>query len=505
MHKFLFFLFLASSITYSQDSCEGFFCKEKESKKNKRIVIPETNRYFSESYSSNATLEDFKNALFVLQLYAFEESYGAFGYENMTLRNNVLELRNVLFTQSYLMDYEGIRNASNLNQYILSHAKIGQNQYIYDSAIEIEKIVIDLNYFNKTNQILKSGKYTSLSSENPISITGVKVVGFEDILTEELSKELTFSSAYMNKMLKYLNNMSLFTKANAFQRGSDFRYEGDVIFRLGNDFEIDMFADQSFSDSDGLLKFLSDFYSPLENLFSDFYKKVASDFKNCPVNHNSTGRELYSYWDSGYSNYTDCFYANTMIRFYFSDTLESLENIDEADKVLDEIVSPSFERNLIASQINSEQKIYEISYNFKWSNRLFTDIKIASGGIIDAALLGARGLFSYKLSREEFNLLVQNQLLNQDLVDRTIVNLYFGDVAPNSSNTQLYDMYLEYYPKFKRFFDNPRSIGFKIKFKNGFNTNVLDEMVNNPLLVTYLLNESEVSLLLNEDSSFRRL
>ena len=68
MHKFLFFLFLASSIAYSQDSCEGFFCKEKESKKNNRIVIPETNRYFSESYSSNAALEDFKNALFVLQL-----------------------------------------------------------------------------------------------------------------------------------------------------------------------------------------------------------------------------------------------------------------------------------------------------------------------------------------------------------------------------------------------------------------------------------------------------
>ena len=138
------------------------------------------------------------------------------------------------------------------------------------------------------------------------------------------------------------------------------------------------------------------------------------------------------------------------------------------------------------NQLNT--KIFETNVNVAWSERLFKDISLLSGGTIDAGLFTMKSLLAEKLTKSEFE-----QTLGFFLMDPEL-----SSIASGFSFDEFYKVYSDYYFKLKSFANNPKGIGVNVKSKDGLDTEYLLYLAENPLLVMGLLNNIEVELLLNK-------
>ena len=167
---------------------------------------------------------------------------------------------------------------------------------------------------------------------------------------------------------------------------------------------------------------------------------------------------------------------------FLESAFDDIEGVDNYEDLID-----SFDEDLLyVNQPNT--KIFESNVNLAWSERLFKDISLLSGGTIDAGLFTMKSLLAEKLTKSEFE-----QTLGFFLMDPEV-----SSIASGFSFDELYRVYSDYYFKLKSFANNPKGIGVSVKSKDGLDTEYLLYLTENPLLVMGLLNSVEVELLLNK-------
>ena len=127
--------------------------------------------------------------------------------------------------------------------------------------------------------------------------------------------------------------------------------------------------------------------------------------------------------------------------------------------------------------------------NVAWSERLFNDISLLSGGTVDAGLFTMKSLLAEKLTKSEFE-----QTLGFFLMDPEV-----SSIASGFSFDELYSLFGLLF-KLKSFANNPKGIGVSVKSKDGLDTEYLLYLAENPLLVMGLLNSIELELLLNKET-----
>ena len=169
--------------------------------------------------------------------------------------------------------------------------------------------------------------------------------------------------------------------------------------------------------------------------------------------------------------------------------LEYLDNIFSDSQLNDsfDVLTQDFDTDLLyLNQLNTQ--IYEAIVNIAWSEQLFKDISLLSGGVIDAGLFTMKSLLSEKLTKSEFE-----QTLGFFLMDPEV-----SAIASSFSFDELYKVYSDYYFKLKSFANKPKGIGVSVKSKDGLDTEYLLYLAENPFFMMGLLNSVEVELLLNK-------
>jgi hypothetical protein len=135
--------------------------------------------------------------------------------------------------------------------------------------------------------------------------------------------------------------------------------------------------------------------------------------------------------------------------------------------------------------MEASQNLYGISFGISWSNSFYKDISILSAGTIDAGMMLAKAYTANKMNKYEVQMLLQNFGF-----DRELQGLYLDLV---------YSYYDQFFDETKIFVNNPQGIMFELKFAEGFDLSIVEELEENPMLFFTILNNMELSIKANPD------
>ena len=131
---------------------------------------------------------------------------------------------------------------------------------------------------------------------------------------------------------------------------------------------------------------------------------------------------------------------------------------------------------------SSPQILYNLTYEVSWSDKVFKDLSVISGGLIDGALLLIKTFTgSSKMNKSDFS----DYLIYEIGLDGEYQALYMD---------ALYNFYSDTFSEAKKFANDPKGLGIKIKAKDGLDLNSLERAVENPTVIFTILNNIELQI-----------
>ena len=424
-----------------------------------------------QSYSKVGSQNDAQKLLSWAQLIAYEQEI-AISYKKASVRNGILEIDDLTIS-SFISPYEDIDKLDSFNAFLLAGSFVDQNLF------SARKIKINLGYLEKFLTFVMTRDKDMIKefykSETYLLFDEIKVSS--DL--SSASSELFSGNDYVsNRITSYLDTFSLDIASKAKGR---LRSNIEVDFAFGNDLSFNFSIDTAV-DEELISAALTPGYFNMLLAASQPLMYIANQIQNFVLVTSESCADLYSRNNlDAWINVSNGQYCRSGLEFLES-AFDDIEGVDNYEDLID-----SFDEDLLyLNQPNT--KIFESNVNVAWSERLFKDISLLSGGTVDAGLFTMKSLLAEKLTKSEFE-----QTLGFFLMDPEV-----SSIASGFSFDELYRVYSDYYFKLRSFANNPKGIGVSVKSKDGLDTEYLLYLAENPLLVMGLLNSIELELLLNK-------
>ena len=409
-----------------------------------------------------------------LQFFLLEEEDIALEYRSLSMRNGMLEIRDLSITDFiYPSDFDAT-TINSLDQLLAANENTAS-----ETVFSAKKIKINLGIIEKFLTFIMTRDKDMIKefykSDTYLLFDEIKISS--DL--SSASSELFSGNDYVsNRITNYLDTFSLNIASKAKGR---LRSNMEVDFAFGDDLSFNFSIDAA-ADEELISTTLTPGYFNMLLAASQPLMYIANQIENFVLLTSESCADLYSRNNLvAWINVSNGKYCRPGLEFLES-TLDDIEGVGNYDDLVD-----SFDEDLLyLNQPNT--KIFETNVNVTWSEKLFKDISLLSGGTIDAGLFTMKSLLAEKLTKSEFE-----QTLGFFLMDTEVSSL-----ASGFSFDELYKVYSDYYFKLKSFANNPKGIGVSVKSKDGLDTEYLLYLAENPLLVMGLLNSIEVELLLNK-------
>jgi len=439
------------------------------------ILLFISNILCSQSYGSLKSQNDIEKLLSWIQVYAYQEEDIAITYKSASIRNGILEINDLIIANYVFPANANFDKINSINALLTAGSNASAEE-----LVKVKKIQINIGYLDKLINFSRSRDVGMLKEfyKSETYLMFDEVVVSPD-LAITAANEITTENAFMiNKVASYLDTFSF--EIGAKTKG---KLRSNVIMNLefGKDLSFNYSIDSSVDDNalDGgqdyqYFNVLTDFIAPIEyiaNALNGFLNTTTRDCSNLYSKDNLQA------------------WASTIDGEYCLIGLEYLDNTFSDSQLNDsfDVLTEDFDTDLLyLNQLNTQ--IYEAIVNIAWSEQLFKDLSILSGGTIDAGLFTMKSLLAEKLTKSEFE-----QTLGFFLLDPGV-----STIASGFSFDELYKVYSDYYFKLKSFANNPKGIGVGVKSKDGLDAEYLLYLADNPLLAMGLLNSVEVELLLNK-------
>ena len=426
--------------------------------------------------SSNAksTYSDVEKLISWVQYFALEEGL-AIEYQSASQRNGILEIRDLSIKDNYLINEDiDITKINSLDKLIAANQNTAS-----ETVFSAKKIKINFGYLEKFLTFVMTRDRDMIKefykSDTYLLFDEIKISS--DL--SSASSELFSGNDYVsNRIISYLDTFSLDIASKAKGR---LRSNMEVDFAFGDDLSFNFSIDAAV-DEELISAALTPGYFNMLLAASQPLMYIANQIENFVLLTSESCADLYSKNNlDAWINVSNGQYCRSGLEFLES-AFDDIEGVDNYEDLVD-----SFDEDLLyLNQPNT--KIFETNMNVAWSERLFKDISLLSGGTIDAGLFTMKSLLAEKLTKSEFE-----QTLGFFLMDPEL-----SSIASVFSFDEFYKVYSDYYFKLKSFANNPKGIGVNVKSKDGLDTEYLLYLAENPLLVMGLLNSIEVELLLNK-------
>lgn len=427
---------------------------------------------YGQSYGKFGSQSDVEKLLGWAQLVAYEEEI-AISYKRASIRNGIIEIDGLTIS-NFVFPSEGFDRLDSFNAFLSA----GSNTE--EEFLAVKKIKINIGYLEKLINFARSKDVDMLKSfyksETYLLFDDVT---FSNQLASSAANEFSEENNYWAKKISsYLDKFSLEIGAKA--KGK-LRSNVETSIEFGDDLSF-YFSMDSSVNADSIQEGLSANYFNVLGFLVEPLQYAANQLESFLE---ITSQECSRLYDKdnvqAWLSLIESEYCLAGLQF-----LDNSLNDRQFENNLDTLVESFDEDLLYLNELNT--KIYESTINIAWSERLFKDLSILSGGTLDAGLFTMKALLSEKLTREEFD-----QTLGFILLEPEVNSL-----AAELPSDDLYKAYSDYYFKLKSFATNPKGIGMSVKSKDGLDSDYLLYLAENPLLITGLLNETEIELLLNK-------
>ena len=430
--------------------------------------------FSSHTYGSSSSYKPEEKLATWLQFFLLQEEDIALEYRSLSIRNGMLEISDLSITDFiYPSDFDATR-INSLDQLLAANENTAS-----ETVFSAKKIKINLGYLDKFLTFVMTRDKDMIKefykSETYLLFDEIKVSS--DL--SSASSELFSGNDYVsNRITSYLDTFSLNIASKAKGR---LRSNMEVDFAFGNDLSFNFSIDTAV-DEELISAALTPGYFNMLLAASQPFMYIANQIENFVLVTSESCADLYSRNNlDAWINVSNGQYCRSGLEFLES-AFDDIEGVDNYEDLID-----SFDEDLLyLNQPNT--KIFESNVNVAWSERLFNDISLLSGGTVDAGLFTMKSLLAEKLTKSEFE-----QTLGFFLMDPEV-----SSIASGFSFDELYRVYSDYYFKLKSFANNPKGIGVSVKSKDGLDTEYLLYLAENPLLVMGLLNSIELELLLNK-------
>ena len=430
--------------------------------------------FSSHAYGSSSSYKPEEKLATWLQFFLLQEEDIALEYRSLSIRNGTLEISDLSITDFiYPSDFAATRIDS-LDQLLAANQNTAP-----ETIFSAKKIKINLGYLEKFLTFVMTRDKDMIKefykSETYLLFDEIKVSS--DL--SSASSELFSGNDYVsNRITSYLDTFSLNIASKAKGR---LRSNMEVDFAFGNDLSFNFSIDTAV-DEELISAALTPGYFNMLLAASQPFMYIANQIENFVLLTSDSCADLYSKNNlEAWISVANGEYCRSGLEFLES-AFDDIEGVDNYEDLID-----SFDEDLLyLNQPNT--KIFESNVNVAWSERLFNDISLLSGGTVDAGLFTMKSLLAEKLTKSEFE-----QTLGFFLMDPEV-----SSIASGFSFDELYRVYSDYYFKLKSFANNPKGIGVSVKSKDGLDTEYLLYLAENPLLVMGLLNSIELELLLNK-------
>ena len=430
--------------------------------------------FSSHAYGSSSSYKPEEKLATWLQFFLLQEEDIALEYRSLSIRNGTLEISDLSITDFiYPSDFAATRIDS-LDQLLAANQNTAP-----ETIFSAKKIKINLGYLDKFLTFVMTRDKDMIKefykSETYLLFDEIKVSS--DL--SSASSELFSGNDYVsNRITSYLDTFSLNIASKAKGR---LRSNMEVDFAFGNDLSFNFSIDTAV-DEELISAALTPGYFNMLLAASQPFMYIANQIENFVLLTSDSCADLYSKNNlEAWISVANGEYCRSGLEFLES-AFDDIEGVDNYEDLID-----SFDEDLLyLNQPNT--KIFESNVNVAWSERLFNDISLLSGGTVDAGLFTMKSLLAEKLTKSEFE-----QTLGFFLMDPEV-----SSIASGFSFDELYRVYSDYYFKLKSFANNPKGIGVSVKSKDGLDTEYLLYLAENPLLVMGLLNSIELELLLNK-------
>ena len=439
------------------------------------ILLFVSNALCSQSYGSLKSQNDIEKLLSWIQVFAYQDEDIAITYKSATVRNGILEINDLAVSSYVFPADENFDKIDSINALLKAGSDASGEE-----LFKAKKIQINIGYLDKLIAFAASRDIAMLKdfykSEMYLLLDEI-VVSPELLLSaaSELSSENNFVA---DRILSYLDSFSFEIGAKA--KGK-LRSNVETNLEFGKDLSFNFSIDSSI-DENVLDKSLDSQYFNALTVAIEPYRYIANELNSFLQATTRDCSDLYSKDNlQAWANVIEGEYC--LVGFEYLDAIFS----DPQLNGYFDLLSENYDTDLLnLNQLNTN--IYLAIANIAWSERLFKDLSILSGGTIDAGLFTMKSLLAEKLTKSEFE-----QTLGFFLMDPEV-----SSIASGFSFDELYKVYSDYYFKLKSFANNPKGIGVSVKSRDGLDTEYLLYLAENPLLVMGLLNSVEVELLLNK-------
>ena len=430
--------------------------------------------FSSHAYGSSSSYKPEEKLATWLQFFLLQEEDIALEYRSLSIRNGTLEISDLSITDFiYPSDFAATRIDS-LDQLLAANQNTAP-----ETIFSAKKIKINLGYLDKFLTFVMTRDKDMIKefykSETYLLFDEIKVSSGLSSASSELFSGNDYVS---NRITSYLDTFSLNIASKAKGR---LRSNMEVDFAFGNDLSFNFSIDTAV-DEELISAALTTGYFNMLLAASQPFMYIANQIENFVLLTSDSCADLYSKNNlEAWISVANGEYCRSGLEFLES-AFDDIEGVDNYEDLID-----SFDEDLLyLNQPNT--KIFESNVNVAWSERLFNDISLLSGGTVDAGLFTMKSLLAEKLTKSEFE-----QTLGFFLMDPEV-----SSIASGFSFDELYRVYSDYYFKLKSFANNPKGIGVSVKSKDGLDTEYLLYLAENPLLVMGLLNSIELELLLNK-------
>ena len=439
------------------------------------ILLFVSNALCSQSYGSLKSQNDIEKLLSWIQVFAYQDEDIAITYRTTTVRNGILEI-NDLAVSSYIFPAdENFDKIDSINALLKAGSDASGEE-----LFKAKKIQINIGYLDKLIAFAASRDIAMLKDfyKSEMYLLLDEIVVSPELLLSAASDLSSENNFVADRILSYLDSFSFEIGAKA--KGK-LRSNVETNLEFGKDLSFNFSIDSSI-DENALDKSLDSQYFNALTVAIEPYRYIANELNSFLQATTRDCSDLYSKDNlQAWANVIEGEYC--LVGFEY---LDAIFSDPQLNGYLD-LLSENYDTDLLnLNQLNT--KIYLAIANIAWSERLFKDLSILSGGTIDAGLFTMKSLLAEKLTKSEFE-----QTLGFFLMDPEV-----SSIASGFSFDELYKVYSDYYFKLKSFANNPKGIGVSVKSKDGLDTEYLLYLAENPLLVMGLLNSVEVELLLNK-------
>ena len=424
-----------------------------------------------QSSLNNSSKIDIEKLMLWVQFIAADNNV-SIQYDSVKYQNNVFELTN-LQVADFIFPGMIPEETTSLTALVEQGTRINQMEKIY-----IDKISLNLNYIFALFEWIETNDQKALRNLYK-SGTWLEIVGLElpsELIEEAIYYELpNIQNSIAKKMSNYLNELSFVFEQKS--KGK-LRVVSSIEMELNNDISLSYSVDGGMNENE----FSPTYFELAQQIFEPF-NEVAKDLvvlsRMAAVCDQLYVKDNLQAWFA----VADNTYCKEPLEFFYSTRYEQeiADSLDDLDLLENEFLN----QELLANEFG---RFYGLKINIDWSDRFFRDAALISGGTIDAALLTLKGLFDVKLSKQEFEIILE-QIVGEEF-GPFVTELFQGD--------ELYRTYSKYQPKIKSFANRPKALGVNIEVKEGLDASYFELAAENPLLLLSLLDSVDIELLLNK-------